>query len=476
MDAPLDLYRLSREDLIALVVRQREQIAELEREQGRLRADVATQQAALVQVQQRVGVLLAALEPPDGAGAAPRPTTMPGLKPAGRDRADGTEPRSRKRRAHGSGRRRMPPTAHRMHAVARCPHCATALSGGTVKRTREVIELIPGRVEVTAHGYVERRCPRCQGRWQPGPDLDGLVVGQGRFGVGLLSLIAVLREELRLPIRGIQWYLEAVHGLHLSVGAIVGALHTLATRAEPVVAALGEAIRASPVLHVDETGWRQDGRNGYAWTFSTATARFFVRGSRERAVLEATIGDAYAGVLVSDFYAAYTTYDGRHQYCWAHLLRDVDELAGQHPADATVRGWADSVHALYQRAAAAAADLARDPVVRRRQRQAYEAELGTLGAPFLGDDAAPQRVLAERITRHRSALFVFVEDPAVPPTNTAAERSLRHLVTSRKISGGTRSAAGTATKMALATLFGTWRLQDLNPLEQCRTLFTQSQV
>ena len=476
MDAPLDLYRLSREELIALVLRQREQIADLDREQARLRAEVAAQQAAQAQLQERVGVLLATLDPSDGEGGAARPTTMPGLKSAGRKRATAPAPRPRKRRAHGYGRRRMRPTARQVHAVARCPRCATTLSGGTIKRTREVIEVIPGRVEVTAHVYVERRCPHCQGRWQPGPELDEVVVGQGRLGVGLLSLIATLREEWRLPIRGIQGYLETVHGLHLSVGAIVAASATAAARAAPLVARIGAAIRASPVVHADETGWRQDGVNGYAWTFSTATERLFVRGSRERAVLERTIGDDFGGVLVSDFYAAYTTYEGRHQYCWAHLLRDIDELSEQHRADATVRGWAESVHALYRRATAAAADPDRDSPPRRRQRQDHEAELGALCAPFLGDNTAPQRVLCERITRHLAELFVFVEDRAVPATNNAAERSLRHLVTSRKISGGTRSAAGTATKMTLATPFGTWRLHDLNPLVECRTLLTQSQL
>lgn len=476
MDAPLDLYGASRDELIALILAQREALAAQAQEIARLRAEVATQQTALAALQERVGVLLATLDPADGEGGAARPTAMPGLKPAGRKRATAPEPRSRTPRAHGFGRRRMPPTARRVHAFARCPRCATALTGGTIRRTREVIELIPGRIEVTAHVYVARRCPRCQGRWQPGPELAGHVVGQGRFGVGLLSLIATLREEWRLPIRGIQGYLAAVHGLHLSVGAIVAASATAAARAAPLVGQIGAAIRASPVLHVDETGWRQDGTNGYAWTFSTATERLFVRGSRERAVLEGVIGNAYGGVLVSDFYAAYTTYDGRHQFCWAHLLRDVDDLAGQHAAAVSVRGWADAVHALYRRATADTADPARAPVVRRQQRQAYEAELGTLCAPFLRVAEAPQRVLAERITKHLSALFVFVEDPTVPATNNAAERSLRHLVTSRKISGGTRSPAGTATKMTLATLFGTWRLQGLNPLNQCRALLTQSQV
>jgi hypothetical protein len=254
---------------------------------------------------------------------------------------------------------------------------------------------------------------------------------------------------------------------------IVGALQTVAQRAADAVSGIHQAIRASPVLHVDETGWRQDGSNGYVWTFSTPTERAFVHGSRERAVLETTIGPDFAGVLVSDFYAAYTGYAGRHQYCWAHLLRDVDDLVGAHPAAAAVVGWADGVHALYARARTLPATT---PPERRRARQDLEAALRSLCAPYLDVAEAPQRGLCLRITKHLSELFVFVEDPTVPPTNNAAERSLRHLVTARKISGGTRSPAGTATKMTLATLFGTWRAQGLDPLRQCRALLAQSQL
>src|SRR5215218_11367404 len=319
MDAPLDLYRASREELIAVIVRQREQIAELEQEVARLRGELTTQRAEMMRLTERVGALLAALEGPDGDDSAPRPTTMPGLKPAGTRRSSSPPPHARKRRAGGFGRTRMRPTARQVHALAHCPQCRTALRGGTIKRTREVIEVMPTPLVVTEHVYVERSCPRCGGRWLPGPEVDGVVVGQGRLGVGLLSLIATLREELRLPVERIQWYLEAVHGLSLSVGAIVGALHTVAERAAPLVAGIRESIRASPVLHADETGWREDGSNGYVWTFSTPTERAFVRGSRERTVLTAAVGQDYAGVLVSDFYVAYTTYEGRHQYCWAHL-------------------------------------------------------------------------------------------------------------------------------------------------------------
>jgi hypothetical protein len=349
-----------------------------------------------------------------------------------------------------------------------------------VVRTREVIELPSAPAVVTEHAYLERRCPRCGGCWSPGPGLDGAVVGQGRLGVELLGRIGWLREELRLPVRLIRAYLAQVHGLALSVGAIVGALRTLADRAEAVVERQLAAIRASPVVHADETGWREAGRNGYAWTLSTPQARYFVHGGRDRGVLEDALGAGFAGVLVSDFYAAYTTFEGaRHQYCWAHLLRDVEELARQHPRDAAVRGWGDAVHRCFARATAIAEP---DPAARVAARQRCEAELLAACAPYLPQatpapaGGAPQAGLCRRIEKHLGELFVFVEDPAVPPTNNAAERSLRHLVTCRKVSGGTRSEDGTETKMTLASLFGTWRALGLNPLEQCRLLLAAPQV
>ena len=66
-------------------------------------------------------------------------------------------------------------------------------------------------------------------------------------------------------------------------------------------------------------------------------------------------------------------------------------------------------------------------------------------------------------------------EPEAPSDNNAAERSLRHLVTSRKISGGTRSQQ-TETKMTLASIFGTWRAQSLNPLQACREMLVSPQV
>ena len=111
-----------------------------------------------------------------------------------------------------------------------------------------------------------------------------------------------------------------------------------------------------------------------------------------------------------------------------------------------------------------------------RSQLALEKQLLALCRPFSNDQAAPQAKLCRRIERFIKELFVFVSHPDVPPENNAAERSLRHLVVSRKISGGTRSRQGTDSKMALASLFGAWRAKSLNPLSECRSLLISPQL
>ena len=96
--------------------------------------------------------------------------------------------------------------------------------------------------------------------------------------------------------------------------------------------------------------------------------------------------------------------------------------------------------------------------------------------PFLADPSAVPARLCRRIQRHIKELFLFVAQREVPSDNNAAERSLRHLVVSRKISGGTRSQQGTQSKMILASLFGTWRVQGVNPLTACQDLLASPQV
>src|SRR6202035_2570521 len=135
-----------------------------------------------------------------------------------------------------------------------------------------------------------------------------------------------------------------------SQGELVALLQTVGRQAQTAVTAIRDTIRASPMVQADETGWRQDGQNGYLWSFSTPSLRYFVHGNRSKAMVDAVLGPDVAGVLVTDFYAAYDHYAGPHQRCWVHLLRDIHELRRRHPADVGLARWGRFVHRLSQAA------------------------------------------------------------------------------------------------------------------------------
>lgn len=388
--------------------------------------------------------------------------------------------RKKRETRHNRARRRSQPTQMVEHRVLSCPTCHLRLGGVSLARVREVIDIpAPSPVEVTEHRIYKGWCAGCH-RWHEAPvDWREQVVGQGRIGVRLASLIATMRTVMRLPIRQIQAYLLTLHGMRISTGEIVELLHRMKAQMLPQLAALKAEIRASPALQADETGWREDGINGYIWSVCTPTIRYYeYHHSRGGEVVKQLIGEDYGGVLGSDFYGGYNIHEGLHQRCWVHFLRDVHDLKEKYPHDEPLLTWAASVKAVYEQAVTWA-EQGPDPNLSPRQQQqfrvaqqhVFEQQALALCRPFVGT-ATPQRTLCERVVRFLPELFVFVAVPGVPSHNNLAERSIRPLVIARKISGGSRSPKGSATRMGLASLFGTWVAQHLNPFHQCLATLT----
>ncbi len=433
MSLPEDLAGFSREELIELV--------------GRLFGHIQVLEA-------RIAGLEGQQKPPTDAGKERKPPSWVKANRPARSKGE------QRKRPHGFGRRREEPTHRVEHATASCPDCQVPLIGGRVRGSRQVITLPRVRARVTEHVVLERACPKCRKRWAPEPDWGALSVGRQRFGGSVQSEVSMLREECQLPFRVIQRYLKWRFGLRLSVGELVDLVRGAAERSQEEYTRLRQEIRASPVVYGDETGWRQDGRNGYLWSFSTPKVRYFLyRLGRSQRVVEEVLGDEFEGVLVSDFYGAYNVYRGPHQRCWTHLLRDIHQLKEQHPQDLVLARWAHAVREVYDHAQAyPEPDPNLPETVRRAQRveqqQRYQQWLWSICKPYLGSDA-PMRVLCQRVQRFLPELFTFVAEPRASADNNAAERSLRPPVVSRKISGGTRSERGSETKSILASLFGT---------------------
>ena len=409
-------------------------------------------------------------------------TSPPSFVKANKKKPKNEENKPRKKReAHyNHARRRGVPTQIVEHRIVTCPDCHLRLGGISLARCREIIDVPPPpSVEVTEHRIYKGGCTDCQ-KWHEAPvDFSEQVLGQGRIGVRLASMVAYLRTVMRLPFRQLRDVLRDLHGFEVSVGELVELLHRIREQVQPVLTTLKAEIRASPAVQADETGWREDGINGYIWSVCTPTIRYYeYHHSRSGEGVKQLIGEHFQGVLGSDFYAGYNIHQGLHQRCWVHFLRDIHDLKDDFPQDEALHVWAREVKAIYEQAVAWA-NQELDPSlsprqldrVRVAQQHAFEQRLWKLCQPY-AHTTAPQHTLCERVEQFLPELFVFVAVPGVPAHNNLAERSVRPLVVARKISGGTRSPNGSQTRMGLASLFGTWMAQHLNPFRQCLALLS----
>ncbi len=334
----------------------------------------------------------------------------------------------RKPRAQGFVRKRETPTEEVVHACSHCPDCGRTLSGGSEYSCRQIIELPAISVRVVDHLTVLRWC-------------------------GIASLLSALCR------------------LKVSTGEVRRMLATVAALGQSAYVRLQQTVRNSPFVHGDETGWRENGKNGYLWSFSTSDVAYFTYPkTRAGHVVTDVLGTDYGGSVVSDFYAGYNTHGELHQRCWVHLLRDVHHLKEKYPLPG-VLAWAKQLRQIYDRAKVFSSATRK---VRAKMRVRFQQEVVAPAAPF-AQTCLPQSTLCKRLLQFESELFTCVEYSAVPSENNAAERVIRSRVIARKISGGTRSPSGSQTMAVLSSLFATWQLRGEECLSVCHEMLRDAQ-
>lgn len=388
----------------------------------------------------------------------------------------------RAKRETGYSRKLDTPTQYEFHSYDVCPNCHGKLGKPSATYKRQVLNIPLTDFTVTEHTVFKRWCFNCKKRVFPKPKLKDSVIGRHRFGLNIFAAITTLRERLRLPIGVIKIYFKTFHNLDLSEGEITRILHQTSHLSRPKYEEILTAVKSSPFICGDETGFRENGVNGYLWNFSTKNSQIILyRKSRGSRVIREVLGENgsdYEGIMVSDFYAAYNEYCGFHQRCWAHYLRDIHELKKEFPKHPPLNIWAKKVKQIYQEAKdypgpSLSLPLGLQAEERIKKEACFKEKLAKTCEPYLVKPS-PMSTLCGRAIKFLPELFTFVRFPNIPSTNNLAERSLRHSVVQRKIFGGTRSEKGSQTKTILGSLFGTWNLQNLNPLQEMKLLLARA--
>ena len=400
---------------------------------------------------------------------SPDPSTPSGMTPTYQkaNLSRGRRQKPGRPRGH-QGCRRPPPEQideHREHSLSHCPDCGTRLGQSVAQRQRYTEELPPARPTVTAHTIHRYWCPRCQKGVEPkvAEALPGCTLG-----LNLLLTTAWLHYRLGVSAGHVVRWLSIICRLKVSKGGLLQAWAKLAELLEPMYQEIGQAARASAVLHADETGWRLSGCTWWLWCFCNRDLAYYViarcRGSP---VVKQVLGEIFQGVLVTDFYAAYNRLCAwAKQRCVVHLLRELKKVAERNRGSE----WR-AFHKQLKR-------LLRDGLrlrarVERMDEVEYARRCGRLVRRMLALAAheyldADCRRLAARLRRHRAEIFTFLAVNGVTADNNLVERELRFAVQARKNYFGNRSARGAETQAILMTVLRTLELRGHEPVSYLR--------
>lgn len=89
----------------------------------------------------------------------------------------------------------------------------------------------------------------------------------------------------------------------------------------------------SPFIHVDETQINVKGVNHYVWIFTNGKSVFFRETETREISMVVDLLKEFKGILISDFYPGYDSLKCKHQKCWVHLIRDMNDDLWKNPYD-----------------------------------------------------------------------------------------------------------------------------------------------
>lgn len=364
---------------------------------------------------------------------------------------------------HAGSRR---PTAREIdrreeHRLEVCPGCGGELQRCKRKRTRTVEDILKDlKTEVTEHTIHRDYCPACRKHVEPTvPD----ALPNAAIGNNLVSLTGWLHYGIGVTIEQVR-ELVGIH-LHtgLSAGGLISAWHRLGELLAPWHEQIANAARASAVLNADETGWRVNGKTHWLWCFASKDACcYMIDASRGQDVLDKFFLEAFDGVLVHDFWAAYNhVLADDHQCCLAHLLRELEKVDLTNHSSAW-KAFAKKLRRLIRDGIRLRKRADFDPgrygeLIRRIDRRLMELARGDYA------DADASR-LAKRLLKYCDSIFTFLDYPLVPYDNNHGERMIRPAVIIRKNSQSNRSNKGATTQAVLMSIYRTLKLRGQDPV------------
>jgi predicted RecB family nuclease len=306
-----------------------------------------------------------------------------------------------------------------------CPDCHKEGTKHGAVRSVTVQEILFGRsslkrrvVRYLSQPYL---CPKCRRVFGLDPRYGKR--GTAKYGRSFLAYIFYQMIELRIPLRTVTLAVGRLFGLTLKPGLVSCFKEKLADYYSETQREILKRIVSGSLVHVDETHVTIKRRRAYVWVITNMREVVYIYSeTREGEFLHELLG-GFKGVLVSDFYAVYDSFDCPQQKCLIHLVRDLNEELLRNPYDSEFK---QIVQKFGQVLKTIIDDVDRRGLkkhfLRKHLKSVNRFYRDVISLDYQSDAAVACK---QRFEKNRGKLFTFLEFDGVPWNNNNAEHAIK---------------------------------------------------
>lgn len=341
-----------------------------------------------------------------------------------------------------------------------CPTCGSTVNRVKAVKEKLLIDLILNPQVVKLLTQSERQwCSHCQ-KEVNAKHSQSLPFTE--YGINTFLAVILLRFGANLSLGKIALVLQFGFGLTVSKGEIAHLLGSGKTYLKDKYETLKQAARDRTITYHDETGWLVRGQSVWMWIMATNEGEtvYIAAESRGKGIVKETYGNSRSTAM-HDGLASYKKAipQNKQAYCWAHILRFAHEETIKSKQSSDSVKIRDTLVTIYQ-------FKKTHPAMSHEELKAYlDYELTTM-CLATSQESAFQKI-QRRVKKQKEGLIqaiLFTPDG----TNNLAERELRPLVISKRISFGSDTFGGMETTAILGTVYRTTVRASSSPLAQLR--------
>lgn len=349
--------------------------------------------------------------------------------------------------SNGGGIDMPPPDKEEKVDKEFCPKCGEKLGEPYDKYYFTQMD-IPEPIFITTHYEVLiYKCQCC------GEMIDAAEhLQKGFYGKNTSAMVGYLKKE-GLSCEAISGFFTDVYNMPISPVAVFNKLNILVDSLAPEKEAIVEAINKSDFAHMDETGLREDGKNGFVWNASTPEHCLFEYDRSRASEVAKRILSNFHGAIITDDYKGYLWHPHR-QLCWSHLIREAKEFNEYNGAETQYT----RLKFLYDKAKRA------QELNDSNQFEKLAWELQDIANCYNILDGC--KIMHSKLNERSHMWLLGVKYPNIPLTNNHAERCLRRVVLQRNRMGCIRNKKGENFINTFLSCVITWKLQGKNIYNQ----------